>query len=199
MIRSVCCLLAVALLAACSDPPPQNAGATADAAAAAVFRVRSDMDARLDADGGWAAGTGVAAVVTADAPFRLRMELEKRQGTQRYGLQYRRNGSDWAAVEAHDFPYLLRELELGFSATGVGAAPEGWRVASGSAQELSVQEAEPDSWLQLQAADTELIALYSPPWLLDDGFTPAEWASVFQLGRRYWMPEMATSKSNGRS
>lgn len=168
MTRAALCLLAAALLAACDEPPTETAGASA-AGSPAAFRVRSDMDAPLDADGGWAGAASAAVAVTADAPFRLRTEVEPQQGPQRYGLQVRRNSGDWEAVEAHDFPYPLRELELDFSATAADGLPAGWRIASGDAGELAAG----DAALRLQAADSDLIVLYPPPWLLDDAFALA--------------------------
>lgn len=173
MIRPAFLVIAFACLAACSETPSQDGGEAADASPAAMFRLRSDMDAALDADGGWAAEASPRAVVTVDAPFRLRMELEKQQGPQRYGLQYRRNGGDWVDVEAHDFPYPLRELELDFDIAEVGEVANGWRIASGQESELSGVEAGPEGTLQLRAADGDLIALYPPPWVLDDGFALA--------------------------
>ena len=70
------------------------------------FRVRSDFTAPLNADHGWAGALNEDVTVAADRPFRIRFEVESGQasGSRQFRLQYRRNGGEWADVEAHDFP-----------------------------------------------------------------------------------------------
>jgi hypothetical protein len=71
------------------------------------FRVRSDFSAPLNSDQGWAGAPNEDVTIYADRPFRVRFEVEppaSSTGSQQFRLQYRRNASDWADVEAHDFP-----------------------------------------------------------------------------------------------
>ncbi len=70
------------------------------------FRVRSAFDARLNADQGWAGALNEDVTVAADRPFRIRFEVQAGASstTNEFRLQYRRNGGEWTAVEAHDFP-----------------------------------------------------------------------------------------------
>jgi hypothetical protein len=90
-----------------------HADASAEAANAAglelsAFRIRSDPDAALNGPSGWAGAENEAAVVRADEPFRLRVEVEAEEnadGAGPFGLQVRRNGGDWTNVLARDFPY----------------------------------------------------------------------------------------------
>ena len=93
--------LALAALAAsaagCASPGPA-------ASAGEAFRVRSDADAALDADRGWAAAQGEPATVLADRPFRIRFEARSGAGDS-LRLQVRRGGGPWERVGAHDFPY----------------------------------------------------------------------------------------------
>lgn len=127
--------LAIAL-AACSIAARQDAEARetpppllATAAGGPGFRVRADFSAPLNADTGWAAGLNEDATVAVDRPFRLRFEVEPIEPVARPGglrLEYRRNGGEWAPVEAHDFPYPLREAEVDFSAALPCVMPEGW-------------------------------------------------------------------------
>lgn len=74
------------------------------------FRVRSDFEAGLNVDTGWAGAANESVVVHADQPFRVRMELETTGTTgqpRRFWLQYRHNGGDWNDLQAADFPYPL--------------------------------------------------------------------------------------------
>ncbi|WP_240901133.1 metallophosphoesterase [Thioalkalivibrio sp. XN8] len=91
------------------------------------------------------------ATVRADDPFRLRFEAAPPDGLDEdcVRLQYRRNGGPWTAVEAHDFPYPLRELELEFALRADGRLPPGWRAAS---------------------LEEPLLALYPAPWNVEDAF-----------------------------
>jgi len=74
-----------------------------------AFRVRADLAAPLNADQGWAAPINESATVPADAPFRVRFELERSvlpAGAKGIILQYRHNDEeDWVEVGAFDFPY----------------------------------------------------------------------------------------------
>lgn len=70
------------------------------------WRIRSDFEAALNADAGWAAPANTTAMVHADEPFRLRVEVDgNTQDPTRFALQVRRNGGDWSDLLARDFPY----------------------------------------------------------------------------------------------
>ncbi|MBB6600286.1 exo-alpha-sialidase [Luteimonas sp. MC1825] len=88
-----------------------HAPSTTDSAASChhrAFRVRADFEAALNADTGWAGALDERATVTADQPFRLRIELETGSDlARRFWLQYRRNDGAWTDIEAADVPYPL--------------------------------------------------------------------------------------------
>jgi hypothetical protein len=150
------------LLAGCaSDPGPAGAGEQP------AFRVRSDFAAALNADQGWAGALNENVGVSADRPFRVRLEVEQSPEVAvrgPFGLQYRRNGGDWTQVEAHDFPHPLRELELDFAKLDVGATPHGWSVVQGDAGGMTVASAQQEKILRARAAQEALTGLYAAPW-----------------------------------
>jgi hypothetical protein len=72
--------------------------------------VRELIDAPVNEDIGWAAPPGEATVVVADQPFRIRLEVEATEGTEKalptsFTLQARRNGGPWQTLALRDFPY----------------------------------------------------------------------------------------------
>ena len=146
---------------------PFFAGVTS-AAGDPGFRVRADVSAPLNADTGWAAGLNENATVTADQPFRLRFELEPTSQTDGLQLEYRRNGGEWTVLEAHDFPYPSREHELDFLGEESGSTPQDWRAVSGDVAGLAVSGDGDAKVLRARAGDEALIALYPPPWELDE-------------------------------
>jgi len=78
-----------------------------------AFRVRSDVDAGLNADQGWAAPLNQPVTLPVEAPFRLRFEIETPLDTpfvERFRLQYRRNDGAWRPVLAADAPYATAEV-----------------------------------------------------------------------------------------
>ena len=158
------------LLLALAASPALAQDASRDAGAAdgePGFRVRADVAAALDADAGWAAGPDEAATVLADRPFRLRMELEPAAAgapPRALALEMRRNDGAWTRVEAHDFPYPQRALELGFDDAAPGSTPAGWRVAAGAAASLAVVADDDGHALRLLAGEEEAIALLALPW-----------------------------------
>jgi hypothetical protein len=77
---------------------------------ATTYRIRGWIDAPLNEDIGWAAPAGEAAVVSADQPFRIRLEVEAPAGTEEalptsFTLQARRNGGAWQTLALRNFPY----------------------------------------------------------------------------------------------
>ena len=169
----VSALLLIPLLASCgSDPGPAGAGRQP------AFRVRSDFTAALNADQGWAGVLNESVTIPADRPFRVRLEVEQPPDTAipaPFGLQYRRNGGDWAGVEAHDFPHPMRELELEFATLEVGATPEGWSVAHGDAGGMTVARIGQEKVLRARATQEFLTGLYTAPWAV------TEFAAEFRL------------------
>jgi hypothetical protein len=124
------------------------------------------FDAPLNSDEGWAAGLNENVTIYADEPFRLRFEVEPAESNVRgpFRLQYRRNQGDWTDVEAHDFPYPQRHLELEFANARVGATPEGWSVAAGHAAGMTVAGDGQRRVLRSRADQEPLVGLYTPPW-----------------------------------
>jgi len=165
--------LSLLVLAGCiSDPAGPTAGNSSG------FRVRSDFAAGLNANQGWAGAVNEGVAITADQPFRIRFEVEPPPGSSAatsYQLQYRRNGGEWTSVEAHDFPYPVRELALDFEALAVGASPQGWRMVQGNAGRMAVAADGSDRFLRVQATQETLVGLYSPPWSAN------EFAAEFRL------------------
>jgi hypothetical protein len=142
------------------------------------FRVRADFSAPLNADTGWAAGPNESTTVTVDRPFRLRFEVEPSGSGARPGglqLEYRRNRGDWSPVEAHDFPYPQREIEIDFTGSSPGAKPEGWRTVAGNDANITVVEDGDLKVMRVQADVERLIGLYSPPWELNEFSFAAEY------------------------
>lgn len=77
---------------------------------ATTYRVRALIDAPVNEDVGWAAPAGETAVVFANQPFRIRLEVEAPVGTEEalptsFRLQARRNGEAWQTLSLRDFPY----------------------------------------------------------------------------------------------
>ena len=161
------------------------AGAAALALAApaagqdATYRIRSDLDAPLNADAGWAGEAGETVTVEADRPFRLRFEVPASQSNgDAYALQVRRNGGEWETLEAHDFPYPKRELELTFEEAEVGSAPPGWTMELGGPGSLNVGNAAPTGVLRAEGGESGSLALYPAPWPLPE----------FSMAARFRLP-----------
>ncbi len=132
-----------------------------------AFRVRTGFDAPLNADHGWAGGLNETVTIYADQPFRVRFEVETgpQLGGMPFRLQARRNEAEWAYVEAHDFPYPTRELDLDLEEMPVGGTPAGWLVEQGNTAGVVVgQMNEGDKLLRMQAGEQPLIVVHSPSW-----------------------------------
>ncbi|MFW5710086.1 MAG: hypothetical protein ACOCXW_01305 [Bacteroidota bacterium] len=76
-----------------------------------AFRFRSDFNAKIDANTGWAAGINKVIKQSVDQPFRVRFEIESDSSIYRrqYSLQYKWNDGPWSYAEAHEFPYPSME------------------------------------------------------------------------------------------
>jgi hypothetical protein len=150
----------------------------ADEGGTPTFRVRSEFSAALNADAGWAGGLNEPAAVQADRPFRIRFEMEASAGTSSvagFRLQGRRNGGEWTDLEAHDFPYPVRELDLDFEASEIGARPAGWSFAPESAAGIAVAADGQKRILRVPAADGSVTGLFSARWPV------TEFAAEFRL------------------
>lgn len=134
----------------------------------ATFRVRADLGAPLNMDTGWAGETGEAATVEADRPFRLRMEIGSQADDGRYALQVRRNEGDWETLEAHDFPYPQREIELNFDTSAPGTRPSAWTVSTGVTDDLAIVDDASGRVLRASGGADGLAALYASPWPLPE-------------------------------
>lgn len=144
-----------------------GSGQTAsDLSGQTAFRVRNDFDAPLNADHGWAAALNETVTIYADQPFRVRFEVETgpQLGGMPFRLQARRNAAEWAYVEAHDFPYPTRELDLDFDEIPVGRTPTGWSVEQGNTTGVVVSQMNGHKLLRIQAGEQPLIVVHSPSW-----------------------------------
>ncbi|MFB6230152.1 MAG: exo-alpha-sialidase [Salinibacter sp.] len=89
-----------------------------------AFRVRSNVDAGLNANAGWAGPLNESVSLPVEAPFRLRFEVETPLDApfvERFRLQYRRNGGPWRPVPAADFPYAPSEVTARVSVVSTAA------------------------------------------------------------------------------
>jgi hypothetical protein len=103
-------LVLSATAGACSANPDGEPAIEVSPLHATSFRIRASVDAPLNQGTDWAAAAGEAAVVDADQPFRIRMEVEAPAGTEEalptpFNLQARRNGGAWQTLDLRDFPY----------------------------------------------------------------------------------------------
>lgn len=155
------------LVAGCFVAP----GASA-AFAQVSFRVRSDFDTPLNADAGWAGKLNEDVAIHADEPFRLRFEVERNSSVGAgvsFRMEYRRNGGDWAPVEAHDFPHPETDdaktprVSIVSCAAFTHGAPT-TNVLAGSSTPF-------------QPGAGVALADRTPPWP-GDGHTEFEWALV---------------------
>ncbi|HDZ08054.1 sialidase family protein [Pseudohongiella sp.] len=159
----------IALLAAC-DTQPQTPSATqlSDTDQQTAFRLRQDFSAPLNADTGWAAGLNENATVFTDEPFRLRVEVQAAgnwPGTdteRRYQLQYQRNGGDWQAMPAENFPQPQKVFMPDLTADPGST----WQVLSGNPSALARNTDGDEPFLALTAGEQAAIALgrYETLW-----------------------------------
>ena len=144
-----------------------------------AFRVRSDFSRELNADAGWAAGVDEAATVQADAPFRLRVELEHAgdASARRYGLQVRRNDGDWEPLGAENFPQPAKALELDFGAEPADESAARWDVVDGSGGGVSGRAEGEEGYARFGDAAAPVLALarYDTHW------EPVEFAADVRL------------------
>jgi hypothetical protein len=145
----------------------------------ATFRVRADFDAPLNADSGWAGAPSEPVTVEADRPFRLRLETEALGDGGSYVLQVRRNGGGWQTLEAQEFPYPQREIELDFADPAAGLHPEGWNLQVGAAESLRIVNGDAGRVLRVEGGADGLAATYPPPWPLPS----------FALAARFRIPD----------
>lgn len=150
------------LLTACTGSPSQL-----DGSGTPGFRVRSDFDASLNSEQGWAGALNENVTVYADQPFRIRFELERPPGPasgQQFRLQYRRNSGVWTNVEAHDFPHPERDISVDFSRFEAGTQPDGWTVVKGNSSGMAIETDKHQNVLRAKADQEPLVGLYTPPW-----------------------------------
>jgi len=169
LVGTIVGTIAGALFAGAPALARTHADADADADAdAAVFRIRGDIAAPLNADSDWLAGQSEQAKVEADRPFRIRMEAPAIAREADLALEYRRNGGEWTRLEAHDFPYPEREVALDFAGMTaeltVGQAEQGWRVIRAAPASLTIARTGSESALRVSSGDTGFAAIYPLPW-----------------------------------
>lgn len=166
------------ILAACGGDgagTAGEAGAEPDGDRQSAFRFRADFDRDLNADAGWAAGVDEATTVQADAPFRLRVELEHTgaESARRYGLQVRRNDGEWEPLGAENFPQPAKELELDFSAE----QDSRWEVPGGPDAGVGWRANGDEGHVRFGGVETAVLALarYETHW------EPVEFAADVRL------------------
>ena len=120
-------MLMAAAPAMAQTVPAVAAGSAAPSCTLTAFRMRSDFESLLNDSTDWAGATNEALAVSADQPFRLRLELEAEGPAgqpRRFWLQYRHNGGEWTDLQAADFPYPLVTPPISVVANGEYAPGE---------------------------------------------------------------------------
>jgi hypothetical protein len=159
----------VLLLAGCSSPDKNGSALneTSDSIQQTAFRIRSDVNAPLNADTGWAADLNKAAVVQVDQPFRLRFEVEgSSQSEQQFSLQYRRNKVAWEPLTAEDFPYPIKKLILDFSSESTEDPADSWEFIQGHKSFMSQRSDNGARFMMVATEKSPLLAFgrYSTHW-----------------------------------
>jgi len=122
------------------------------------------MAAMLNADKGWAGASGEEVTVKADEPFRLRMEILQGTDNGKILLEVRRNGGEWKLLEAHDFPYPTRELELDFSENLAVEMPDSWKFIYGSKENFGISSDSDRRYLRISGGTRGLMTVRPLPW-----------------------------------
>lgn len=147
-------------VSACSPSGPDAGSEQASSDRQTAYRVRTDFNAMLNADSGWAAEVNRPARVQADQPFRLRMELERGDSVEsnRYGLQVRRNDGSWQPLGAENFPSTFKGMTLDFEDHPQDALREQWQWASGDRAALEWAGETGDGYLRIEAGENPVLA-----------------------------------------
>ena len=134
-------------------------------------------------------GEGETAVVLADRPFVVRMEVEGVPGPDaRFGLQIRRNGGAWEQVVARDFPYPDEISTPRVSIVSGSAISGGF--------EGTTVDALTGSTSPFMAAEVVSLDSVSGAWSTSAGATPApahgEW--IWPMVVRLWADGAVTNE-----
>lgn len=173
-------VLGIALaVSACSPSGPGTGSEQASSDRQTAYRVRTDFNAMLNADSGWAAEANRPARVQADQPFRLRLEIEHGDSDEssRYGLQVRRNGGSWQPLGAENFPKPAKALTLNFGDHPQDALREQWQWASGDRGALEWAGETGDGFLRIEAGETPVLA----PARYQTHWEPVEFAADVRI------------------
>jgi hypothetical protein len=157
--------------------PPASEKATARQTA---FRVRTDFEAPLNADRGWASELNEPATVLADEPFRLRFEVEAPGHPDigsRFQLQVRRNAGSWEPLLAENFPQPAKKYLLDFGARPAAPLDAYWRFLEGGADALSWATDRRDTYLQFSPGESACFALARVPI----NWTPVEFEAALRF------------------
>ena len=169
----------VLAVSACSPSGPGAGSEQATGDRQNAYRVRTDFNAMLNADSGWAAEVNQPARVQADQPFRLRLEVEHGDSAEssRYGLQVRRNGGSWQPLGAENFPKPAKVLTLDFEDHPQDALREQWQWASGGRAALEWAGEGGDGYLRVEAGETPVLA----PARYQTHWEPVEFATDVRI------------------
>lgn len=164
------------VLAGCHPEHSDDAGALDRLTS---FRVRADAAVDLNALDAWAAKENETAIVQADVPFRLRLEVAH-AGTEqmrRYRLQVRRNDGEWRPLPAENFPQPGKALMLDFNDLPEAGLDRLWQTVQGAGHRLHWKQGEDSGYVRVRAAETPVLALarYQLPW------QPVEFAAMLRF------------------
>lgn len=147
-----------------------------------AYRVRSEFSLPLNEKGGWASPLNEPATVMADAPFRIRFEVESSKQAnagRQFRLQVRRNLGPWESLGAENFPQPAKVLELDFtdSAAEATMGVATWKLLQGRETAFTVEEGVDGGFLRLDASDASVLALVreEPTW------QPVEFAAIMRF------------------
>lgn len=170
--RSVLSALVLLALCVAGGRAQEREAGNSDAVATdrqTAFRVRSDFNAELNADRGWAGALNEPVTMNVGDPFRIRFELEspvEANDKRQFRLQYRRNGGAWTNVGAERFPKPQKAHELSFEKAEVGDGPEDWRPVQGNTSDMKVVGSEQQPFLRVRTDQEPLLGMgrYETRW-----------------------------------
>lgn len=163
-IKIVTLMLLTLSLSGCDTAPiPSNSQASPSDQSLVLnaYRIRTNTKVPLNEES-WSTPINTPAVVTADQPFRLRVEIENHQQNPNpisFSLQYRRNNGQWQSLTAEDFPYPTKKVELDFSEAEHHASGAELVFQQGEKDALSWVESESEAYLSIDSGASPIVLL----------------------------------------